>query len=185
MVERTDPWHRRSEVVVAANPPTLFAHLDDHRRMAGHMEKASLMMAGATMRVTLDALGGRAVGSLIRLDGRGLGLSLQVEEVVTEREPPVRKTWETRGRPQLLVICDYRMGFTITPLDSDHAHLEVSIDYALPPHPPARWLGRLFGCAYAVWCTRRMAGDTAAGCPRGRGADRSCPVSTRITRHRA
>ena len=57
------PLHHRSQVYVDADAHSLFAHLDDHRRLAGHMEKPSLMMAGATMRVETDALKGQAVGS--------------------------------------------------------------------------------------------------------------------------
>ena len=53
------PLHHRSEVDVDADADTLFAHLDDHRRLAGHMEKPSLMMAGAIMQVETDAQRGR------------------------------------------------------------------------------------------------------------------------------
>ena len=41
------PRHHRSEVYVDAEAQVLFAHLDDHRRLAGHMEKPSVMLAGA------------------------------------------------------------------------------------------------------------------------------------------
>ena len=77
------PLHHRSEVDVAADVQRVFAHLDDHRRLASHMEKPSLMMAGATLRVETDELKGQAVGSV------------------------------TRGEPRLLVIGACRMGFTI------------------------------------------------------------------------
>ena len=103
--------HHRTEVNVAVDTSKLFACLDDHRRLAGHMEKPSLMMAGATMQVGMDALKGQAVGSVIRITGRVLGLNLAVDEVVTERVPPLRKTWETRGEPRLLVIGSYRIGW--------------------------------------------------------------------------
>ena len=155
------PLHHRSEVDVDVGAQTLFAHLDDHRRLAGHMEKPSLMMAGATMRVETDALQGQAVGSLIRITGRVLGLNLVVEEVVTERVSPLRKTWETRGEPRLLVIGSYRMGFTIAP-QGDRSHLVVFIDYRLPPHGIAHALALLFGRAYAALCTRRMTTDAVA-----------------------
>ena len=155
------PHHHRSEVDVAVDAHTLFAHLDDHRRLAGHMEKPSLMMAGATMRVETDALRGQTVGSGIRITGRVLGVDLVVEEVVTERVPPLRKTWETRGEPRLLVIGSYRMGFTISPL-RDRSRLLVFIDYQLPARGFGHWLALLFGRAYAAWCTRRMANDAAA-----------------------
>ncbi len=159
------PLHHRSEVDVDADARSLFALLDDHRRLAGHMEKPSLMMAGATMRVDTDALHGQAVGSVIRVNGRVLGMNLAVEEVVTERVPPLHKTWETRGEPRLLVIGPYRMGFTIAP-QGDRSRLVVFIDYQLPPRGFAHGLGLLFGRAYAAWCTRRMATDAATATAR-------------------
>lgn len=155
------PFHHRSEVDVDADAHSLFAHLDDPRRLAAHMEKSSLMMAGATMRIEMDALHGQAVGSLIRVAGSVLGLKLVVEEVVTERVPPLRKIWETRGAPRLLVIGSYRMGFTISPQE-DRSRLVVFIDYQLPARGFAHGLGLLFGRAYAAWCTRRMATDSVA-----------------------
>ncbi len=155
------PRHHRSEVDVDAEAQALFAHLDDHRRLAGHMEKPSLMMAGATMQVETDALKGQAVGTVIRITGRVLGVNLAVDEVVTERVPPLRKTWETRGEPRLLVIGSYRMGFTIA-AQGDRSHLIVFIDYQLPSRGVSRVLALLFAGAYAAWCTRRMATDAVA-----------------------
>ena len=163
------PLHHRSEVDVAADVQRVFAHLDDHRRLASHMEKPSLMMAGATLRVETDELKGQAVGSVIRVNGRVLGLGLAVEEVVTDRVPPLRKTWETRGEPRLLVIGAYRMGFTIAALGA-RSRLVVFIDYQLPPRGFARGLALLFGRTYAAWSTRRMATDAVAafaGVPNG------------------
>lgn len=155
------PLQHRTQVEVDADAPTLFALLDDHRRLAGHMEKPSFMMAGATMRVETDARHGQAVGSVIRLAGRVLGMHLEVEEAVTERVPPLRKTWETRGEPRLLVVGPYRMGFIISP-QGDRSRLVVFIDYRLPPRGFAHGLGLLFGRAYAAWCTRSMAADAVA-----------------------
>ena len=163
MPTRSDsyPRHHHSEVDVDAEAQVLFAHLDDHRRLAGHMEKPSLMMAGATMRVETDALKGQAVGSVIRIIGRVLGVNLAVDEVVTERVPPLRKTWETCVDPRLLVIGAYRMGFSITP-QRNCSRLVVFIDYQLPPRGFSRVLALVFGGAYAAWCTRRMATDAVA-----------------------
>ena len=155
------PLHHRSEVDIDAEAHRLFAHLDDHRRLAGHMEKPSLMMAGATMQVETDALQGQAVGSMIQITGCVLGVKLRVDEEVTERVPPLRKTWETRGKPRLLVIGSYRMGFTISP-QGDRSRLVVFIDYQLPPRGFPHVLARLFGRTYAAWCTRRMTNDAVA-----------------------
>lgn len=87
-----------------------------------------------------------------------LGIPLSVEEVVIERSPPFRKVWNTIGRPQLVVIGAYRMGYKITPISSS---LRVFIDYALPDGPISYWLDHLFGNIYARWCTQRMTNDAA------------------------
>lgn len=146
---------------IAATAEALFDHLDDPMHLAEHMTRPSPMMAGAAMRLDTDAGRGRALGSVIRMQGRVLGIPLQVEEAVTEREPPWRKTWETLGEPRLLVIGAYRMGFTLAPRGAA-TRLSVWIDWALPERAPARWLGRLFGPAYARWCVNRMLADAVA-----------------------
>lgn len=155
------PFHHHSDVEVPVAPDTLFAHLDDHRRLSSHMEKPSLMMAGATMHIDTDALKGQAVGSLIRLSGQVLGWRLAVDEVVTEHEPPTRKTWETRGEPRLLVIGAYRMGFRIS-ARGQGSSLQVFIDYQWPQRGIGRWFGGRLARAYAAWCTQRMAHDAVA-----------------------
>lgn len=149
--------HRETRVDVHAAAPELFDHLDDPRRLASHMSKSSLAMAGGSMSFTFDAGGGRAVGSRMRLAGRMLGIQLFVEESVTERRPPHAKAWETRGEPSLLVIGRYRMGFVIEPRGAVSL-LRVYIDYDLPKGG-WRWAAYLLGDAYAGWCTRRMAHD--------------------------
>jgi len=106
------------------------------------------------MAIQADAEGGRAVGSLIRLTGRMLGLSLYVEARVVKRDPPRLKAWETVGEPHLLVIRRYRMSVSIEGR-RDHSHVGIAIDYALPANAPARWLGPM----YARWCVRQMTRD--------------------------
>lgn len=157
-------FHHRSEVVLPVEPERLFTHLDDHRRLSSHMEKPSLMTAGASMRIDTDAGHGQAVGSVIRMSGRVLGVRLGLEEVVTEHAPPQRKVWETVGEPTLLVIGAYRMGFSIEPFTGG-SRLVVFIDYARPGRGLARLLGGLVGRYYAAWCTRRMAEDARAAFP--------------------
>lgn len=152
------PLHREALAEIAADSSAVFAVLDDHRRLSAHMEKPSLMMAGATMTTELDSLRGQAVGSVIRMKGRILGMSLQVEEVVIHHEPPVRKTWETRGQPRLLVIGRYQMGFELSPVATG-TRLRVWIDYSLPSGLVGRWLGKRLGQVYADWCVTRMVRD--------------------------
>ncbi len=143
---------------VHAPPDKLFDHLDAQARLGTHMEKPSMMMMGGRMTYEFDAAQGRAVGSVIRMRGSFLGLMLFVEEVVIERDPPRRKVWETRGRPRLAIIGDYRMGFEIAPA-GERSMLRVFIEYDSPPSPIGRVLGAALAPFYARWCVGRMAGD--------------------------
>lgn len=118
-------------VIVAAPPADLFARLDDQTRLAAHMERPSMMMGGGRMTYAFDDARGRAVGSHIKMGGAAFGLALQVDEVVIERDPPVRKTWKTVGKTQLLIMGPYAMGFEITPV-SECSRLRVWIEYDLP-----------------------------------------------------
>ena len=154
------PRHFENSVNVSASAAAVFAHIDDQRRLSAHMSQSSWMMVGSRMDFEFDAAGGRAVGSTISLRGRVLGVPLSVDEVVTIHTPPILKTWETTGTPNLFVIGHYRMGFEITPR-GESATLRVFIDYALPKAPATRWLGQIFGAAYARWCTTRMTDDVA------------------------
>jgi hypothetical protein len=124
------------------------------------MSESSWMMGGGKMTIELDAPKGQAVGSMIRLRGRVLGLTLGVDEAVTERVAPVRKVWQTVGEPRLLVMGPYTMGFEISG-DGGGSRLRVFIDYVLPRSRPAHLLGLLFGGFCARWCTRQMVLDAA------------------------
>lgn len=104
------PHAAETVVEINASADALFDFLDDQERLGQHMEKPSMLMGGR-MTYAFDGAKGRAVGSVIRMGGSVLGLTLSVEEVVVERTPPFRKAWERRGRPHLLVIGAYRMGF--------------------------------------------------------------------------
>jgi hypothetical protein len=162
------PLHEEIAVSLAAPVAAVFDHLDDFRKLSSHMEQRSGMMAGSKMAIEMDERGGRAVGSRVRMSGSMLGIKLSLDEVVTEREPPRRKVWETTSA-SLLVIGRYRLGFELAPQGAGTcAHL--FIDYALPER--ARWLGLLFARTYARWCIRRMASDAERGLTMAGTADR-------------
>jgi hypothetical protein len=150
--------HSCTTIDVPVGSEPLFEYLDDHARLTGHMSSRSWMMLGSRMDITLDGHRGQAVGSIIRMEGRVLGVRLFLEEAVIERNPPSRKVWETTAPPSLLVIGRYRMGFSIEAIPNG-SRLFVSIDYDLPPRGISRLLGRILGKWYAEWCTRRMASD--------------------------
>lgn len=97
----------------------------------------------------------RQFGSRIGMTGRILGLVLSLEEIVQVREPPHRKEWETIGKPRLLVIGRYLLGFDVLPV-GEHARLRLFIEYDLPASPLPRLLGYMFGRTYAKWCIKSM-----------------------------
>ena len=147
--------HLESAAFIEASPQAVFAFIDDHARFSSHMTESSWMMGGGRMSVEVDDAKGQAVGSHIRLSGRVFGVPLHLDEVVTRREAPINKVWETVGSPQLLVIGAYSMGVQITP-ERGGSRLRVFIDYHLPDGAVTHWLGWLFGRLYARWCVERM-----------------------------
>ena len=111
------------------------------------------------MDVSVDEGRGHKIGSHIRLDGRGFGLRVFLDEVVSKREPPLEKQWQTVGAHGLLVIGDYTMGLNLKPA-TGHSKLRIFIDYELPREHV--WLGTLFAGLYAKWCVGMMLNDARA-----------------------
>ena len=110
------------------------------------------------MPYEFDAKQGRGVGSVIRISERFPGLSLVVVEVMTERMPPFRKTWKTRGPQRLLILESYAIGFETRAVNGQ-TNAQVYIDYQLPCALPGRWLGLLFAGFYARLCVFCMLDD--------------------------
>ncbi len=149
--------HHESFALIKALPAKVFAYVDNHAQLGSHMSESSWMMGGGRMDISIDKGRGQRVGSHIGLSGKAFGITLFLDEVVTRREPPRVKVWETVGNLRLLVIGHYRMGVELDPQDSNSL-LRVYIDYDLPSKNT--WLGRLFGESYAKWCVRQMIKDT-------------------------
>ena len=149
------PFHHESSGLARAPVEQVFAFLDDPKALAAHMGESSMMMLGSHMSIDVDAGRGRVIGSTIRMHGRMMGIRLSLEEVVTKREVPAVKVWETIGTPALLVISHYRMGFELT-RNGASSLLRVFIDYSVPIKPPGSWFGYWLGAVYARWCTRQM-----------------------------
>lgn len=160
MPDQSFPFHEACTAFAHAPADRVFAYLVDPKSLSVHMGESSMMMLGSRMSMDIDADGGRAIGSKIRMHGSMMGIPLSLEEVITERQAPHRKVWEAIGTPNLLVMAHYRMGFEVTP-SGDSSRVRVFIDYSLPTSPPGSWLGRLLGGAYARWCTKQMAGGAA------------------------
>ncbi len=157
----TRSFRSEAKGVIVAPIEAAFALLDNHARLSDHMSERSWMMGGGKMKVSLDEQKGQAVGSRIGLSGRVFGISLYVEEEVTERVPPFRKAWQTVGTPRLVVIGDYRMGFELEAC-SGGSLVRVFIEYSRPRGWLGRMLRALFGGYYARWCTERMVADAVS-----------------------
>lgn len=158
-IARVYARHSEGAVIVASTPQDVFRFLDDHRNLSSHMGAGSSpMMGGGQMELVLDNDAGRKVGSHIVMRGGAFGFDLFLDEVVTERVPPVRKTWET-VEDRLVVIGAYRLGFVLEPR-GEGSLLTVWIDYDLPRR--RAWIGRLGGGTYARWCVRQMLGAAVA-----------------------
>lgn len=149
--------HYEDGVLISASAAETFAFIDDHTRLSSHMNKSSWMMGGGKMETSADAGRGQEVGSHILMNGKVFGITIFLDEVVTHREPPRVKIWETVGTPKLLVIDHYRMKAEIKQRENASL-LRVSIDYNLPTKNV--WLGKLFGRYYAKWCAQQMIKDT-------------------------
>ena len=158
--------HFEQEVTLPASDAVVFDHLDDFERLGAHMMRSSWMMAGSRMHFEFDAFRGRALHAKVYLRGSILGFPLAIDEAVVERSPPSAKTWQTIGRPRMLVLSAYRMGYTVKP-DAAGCRLEVFIDYALPSGGIAQWLGRIVGGMYARWCVTSMISDAVRSFGRG------------------
>jgi len=149
--------HHQDSKLIPADAMEVFVFIDDHTRLSSHMNKSSWMMGGGRVDTLVDAGHGQEVGSHIRMNGKAFGIRLFLDEVVTYREPPRLKIWETVGTPKLLIIGNYRMKAEIEPRES-RSLLNVAIDYDLPMTNV--WLGKLFSGIYAKWCVRQMIKDT-------------------------
>lgn len=147
--------HYEESAFLPASVKHAFDYVDNHARLSSHMNQSSWMMGGGRMDIQADEDHGQVVGSHIRLSGKVLGIHLFLDEVVTQYDPPYRKTWQTVGTLRLLVIGHYRLGFEIN-AENRESKLRVFIDYELPTTMSTRWLGYLFGGIYAKWCVRQM-----------------------------
>jgi uncharacterized membrane protein len=158
MKPRTYERHYEESVTLPVGAQEVFSYADDFSKLSSHMNKSSSMMMGGSMETMLDEGRGQSIGSHVRMKGKMMGVELLLDEVITERQPPHHKAWETIGRQRLLVIDDYRLGFDISERNKS-SELRVFIDYNLPAAPLLRALGLLFGKFYAKWCVQQMVND--------------------------
>jgi hypothetical protein len=150
------------DVAVPAEAEAVFEFLDDHRRLAAHMERRSWRLAfgslASSRRVATDGT------EMLEWNGRVFGLPLHAVEAVVERRAPVSKRWETRGAARLWVVGGYAMGFRILPR-GDGSLVRIELEYTLPERGLPRLLGHLLGHGYARWSVQRMIDDVGEAFP--------------------
>lgn len=132
-----------------------FEYLDDPMKLSSHMNASSGMMMGSKMETRLDEGRGQKLGSKIIMEGKVLGITLFLEEIISSREPPFRKEWTIIGEPRLLVIGAYKMGFELKSV-GQKTSMRMYIEYNLPKPIFSRILGLFFSGFYARWCTKQM-----------------------------
>jgi len=145
--------HYEDSVLIPAPVQDVFDYVDNHANYYSHVIKFARILGGG-MDLQMDERQGQAVGSHIRLAGSVFGKSLSLEEVVTRREPPHSKTWETVGIPKFLIVGQYQYNVQIDPQDNG-SMLRVSFD-SNPPEESG-WLRRLFSRIYSRLCAWEMA----------------------------
>lgn len=150
--------HYEESVLIHASPQEIFVFADDHQNLSSHMNKSSWMMGGGKMEIKFDEGKGQKTGSRISMRGKVFGIDLFLDEVIVAHASPYRKTWQTVGKINLLVIDQYQLGFIISP-KGNMSQCKVFIDYDLPSSAKTRLLGVLFGAMYAKWCVHQMIHD--------------------------
>lgn len=158
-MDQTKIRHYEESRNIAAFPKEIFDFVDNPLNLSKHMEEPRPQMLWGWMKNSPDEKGGREVGSIIIIKGSVLGINIFLKEKIIEREVPIKKTWQTFDKINLVVIGHYTMGCEITP-EGNNSNLKVFIDYELPNSLKTRWLGYLLGNLYAKWCVRQMLNDT-------------------------
>jgi hypothetical protein len=153
------PFHYETSGLLNSIANDAFNYLDDHNKLSSHMNKSSWMMMGSRMFTEFDVDCGKKVGSKINMKGKMIGIPLLVNEEITERDLPIKKTWETRGPQRLVILEQYRMGFILKPVSTSVTQLTVFIDYSIPVFGFKHILAILFAKFYAKWCTESIYKD--------------------------
>lgn len=149
--------HRlKQSASIAAPPPEVFDLVDDHARYYAHVLRLARLLGGR-LDLRMDGDEARKAGSRITLAGRLFGQPLLLEEVVTRREPPYAKSWETVGTPRFLIVGGYRHDVRIEP-DGGGSRLHAAFEYDLPA---GGWLRRKIGDVYGRKCVRELVQSAA------------------------
>ena len=146
------------EVEILAPPEKVFAHMEDINNVGWHMsgERSMPMMGSRLILEVIDDKKG--VGATYRWKGSIMGMIIDIEETVTKWVRDREKTWQTIGKPKMIVMSDYTMHLLLTPTEGG-THAMFEIDYSLPKTPWGWMIGKLLARKYAKWCIQRACED--------------------------
>lgn len=144
--------HYEESIFIPAPARNVFDYVDDHSRYYSHVIKFARLLGGH-MDLQMDESHGQSVGSHIRLSGKVFGRSLSLEEVITKREVPYIKTWETVGTPKFLIVGKYQ--YTVRVESKDHgSFLNISFDFS--PPKKSGWFRLFLSNIYSKMCAGEM-----------------------------
>ena len=146
----------RTEIL--APPERVFEYMDDIRNVGWHMSGESAMpMMGSRLEleVVVDRNG---IGATYRWKGSFVGMAIDITETVTKWAQSREKTWQTVGKPKMIVMAGYVMHLLLTPTQKGTSVL-FETEYSLPKTPWGWVIGTLLARWYATWCLKRACED--------------------------
>jgi len=141
----------------------VFAFLDDVRNMGAHMERGGMGVKLQHERLSENDTG---VGATSRWHGRAFGLKVDYTTVVSRWVPNREKSYETIGRPRMIIMSGFRMHWTLEPAVTG-TKIAIDLEYGRPDSLVGRFLSRLLGKRYGDWCLNMIMADTEAALRRG------------------
>lgn len=148
--------HYQESLFIPASVEDVFDYADEHANYYSHVIKFARLLGGR-MNLEMDEGRGKSVGSRIRVSGKILGKSLSLEEVITSRQAPFGKAWESVGNPAFLIVGQYRYEIQIKRQASGSM---LSVVFDSNPPEASGWLRQWFSQVYSKACAREMAKST-------------------------
>ena len=149
----------RYEIEILATPEKVFAHMDDINNVGWHMSgESSMPMMGSRLRLeVIDDKKG--IGATYRWKGSVMNMPIDIKETVTKWIKNGEKSWQTIGKPKMIVMSGYVMHLRVSPTEKGTKVL-FEIDYSLPKTPWGWIIGVILARKYAKWCLQRACEDT-------------------------
>lgn len=147
------------KMVYKASAQDVFECLDDLGITGMHMEKSSMPLMGGKMNLEFLTPQKTGLHTKYRWTGKIFWMTLDFTVMVTNWIKNQEKTWETIGKPALIIYSWFRMHLKIENYIEGTVAM-LSIDYEKPKGLFNKLLCFLVGDWYAKWCLKNMLNDT-------------------------